>query len=193
VSRSISNINTRRTLTLAGLSIVRQIIETNGGKIEVSSELSVGTKFTVKLALTKPVSVQTVPLQRAQILSFLPRLEGRRICILRRQLEPSSRFTSILQTSEGSVRFTNALVDTLQQHLKMRVIRTEEWVGHDCDVVILPEPSFEYLAAIRRGRVAGHRAPITIFVAMDALEAATLRSDVRVQMRESVVEIITQP
>jgi hypothetical protein len=34
---------------------------------------------------------------------------------------------------------------------------------------------------------------VTIFVALDALEAATLRSDVRVQSKESVVEIMTQP
>jgi hypothetical protein len=186
-------VNTRLLLTFPGLSIVRQIIETNGGKIEVSSEPFVGTKFTVKLALTKPVSVQTVPPQRAQILSFLPRLEGRQICLLRRRLEPSSESVSALQTSEGFVRFTDALVETLQKHLKMHVIQTEKWEGHDCDVFIVPEPSFEYLASIRRGRVAGHRAPITIFIAMDALEAATLRSDARVQRRESVVEIITQP
>jgi|TARA_R110002003_G_scaffold52_20_gene4498 hypothetical protein len=75
----------------------------------------------------------------------------------------------------------------------MHVVQTGKWDGHDCDIVIVPELSFEYLAAIRRARINGGRAPVTIFVAMDALEAATLRSDARVQKRESVVEIMTQP
>jgi hypothetical protein len=178
---------------MVGLSIVRQIIETNGGKIEVSSEPSVGTRFTVKLALKKPESIQTVPPQRAQMLSFSPRLAGRNICILRRQIARGPKSASTPQLDEGLIRFTNALATTLEKHLKMHVIQTANWEGHNSDIVIVPELSFEYLAAIRRARVEGRRAPVTIFVAMDALEAATLRSDARVQKKESVVEIITQP
>jgi CheY-like chemotaxis protein len=75
----------------------------------------------------------------------------------------------------------------------MEVVKTTEWEGHHADIVICPELSFDYLATIRERRVHGQRAPVTIFVGMDALEAATLRSDVRVTNRESVVEIITQP
>ena len=90
-------------------------------------------------------------------------------------------------------RFTNALVDTLEHHLKMKVVKSTEWEGHDADLVICPELSFDYLATIRRHRNPGQKAPVTIFIGMDALEAATLRSDVRVTSRESVVEIITQP
>jgi hypothetical protein len=180
-------------LTNTGLNIVRQIIETNGGKIEVSSEPSVGTKFTVKLALTNPTSAPIVPPQRAELLSFLPRLEGVRICILRRLMVPASSSTATSQIDEGFIRFTNALADTLHNNLKMHVIQTDKWQGHECDVVIVPELSFDYLAAIRRARVGGGKAPITVFCAMDALEAATLRSDARVQRKESVVEIMTQP
>ncbi|KAH7094565.1 sensor histidine kinase-like protein/response regulator [Paraphoma chrysanthemicola] len=176
-----------------GLSIVRQIIETNGGKIEVSSEPSVGTRLTVKLALTRPDFVPTVPPQRAQLTSFLPRLEGRSICILRADLRAASEGPSSSKPDSGLTRFTNALVSTLESHLKMHVVQTATWDTQECDLVIVPELSFEYLKAIRRARINGGRAPVTIFVAMDALEAATLRSDARVQKRESVVEIMTQP
>jgi hypothetical protein len=176
-----------------GLNIVKTIIETNGGKIEVNSSPSVGTKLTVKLALTKPEIAPIIPPQRNEFCTFLPRLEGRRICVLQRHMASSSEKTDLSPSEEGLVRFTNSLATTLSAHLKMDVVRTAKWEGHDADIVILPEVSFEYLDAIRRARPEGGRAPVTVFIAMDALEAATLRSDVRVQRRESVVEIMTQP
>ena len=61
------------------------------------------------------------------------------------------------------------------------------------DIVICPEVSFDYLNIVRRRRMSDQRAPVIIFIGMDALEAATLRSDVRVTSKQSVVEIITQP
>ncbi|KAI4612432.1 hypothetical protein J4E80_007165 [Alternaria sp. BMP 0032] len=176
-----------------GMSIVRQIIDTNGGKVEVSSDRNVGTKLIVKLALARPEVPGTMTAERAQFLSYLPRLEGRRICILRKTIEKPAGDDSLSKTDEGLLRFTNVLVYTLETHLKMEVVKTNEWEGHDADMVICPELSFDYLATIRKRRPNGQRAPVTIFVGMDALEAATLRSDVRVTNRESVVEIITQP
>ena len=177
-----------------GLSIVRQIIDTNGGKIEVSSDPSIGTKFTVKLALTKPETSAIPTPERLQYESSLHRLEGRRICILRKKIAGPSQNANVSSTDEGLLRFTNALVVTLQKCLKIEVVKSTEWdKGLDCDIVICPELSFDYLAAIRSQRVRGQKSPACIFVAMDALEAATLRSDARVTNRESVVEIMTQP
>jgi hypothetical protein len=176
-----------------GLSIVRQIIDARGGKIEVSSDPSVGTKLTVKLSLTKPATSNDWAPERMQFEHALPRLEGRKICILRKKIDGPSENATVSRTDEGLLKFTNALIATLENHLKMEVVKTTEWDSHDSDIVICPELSFDYLAAIRGRRVSGRRAPVTVFVAMDALEAATLRSDVRVTNKESVVEIMTQP
>lgn len=176
-----------------GLNIVRTIIDTNGGKIEISSDPLVGTKLTVKLALSKPDIPNLGSPERAQFLDSLPRIEGRKICILHKSIGNPSSLQNIRSTDNGLLRFTNALAMTLETHLKMKVVQTTEWEGHDADIVICPELSFEYLAAIRRQRVDTKKAAVTIFVAMDAMEAATLRSDVRVTNKESVVEIITQP
>jgi hypothetical protein len=181
-----------------GLSIVRQIIENNGGKIEVNSEPSIGTKLTVKLALTKPETPTNAPLsinptQRSQFLSHVSRLEGRNICILQKPLDLPSQDSDMWPIVEGLARFTNVLSTTLQKQLRMKVIRTSDWRRYDADIVIVPELSFDYLASIRRSRVDGERAPVTVFVAMDAMEAATLRSDARIRRKESVVEIMTQP
>ncbi|KAL5375022.1 hypothetical protein DPSP01_011512 [Paraphaeosphaeria sporulosa] len=176
-----------------GLSIVRQIIETSGGKMEVSSEPSVGTTFIVKLSLTKPTDP---PPPLPKITEYLPavaRLAGRRVCILHRKHHSPSETSDSFGNSVGLGRFTDALKNTLETHFKMQVVQTEDWSGHEADIVICPEPSFEYLDTIRRWRVNNERAPVTVFVAMDALEAATFRSDVRVDNKESVVEIMTQP
>ncbi|KAJ4983598.1 sensor histidine kinase response regulator (hsp90-like protein) [Stagonosporopsis vannaccii] len=177
-----------------GLSIVRQIIETNGGKIQISSDHSTGTKITVKLSLSRPQTAQVVSPRKEEFLSWLPRLKGRRICILHR-VENDQDLLDEPQNAEGLRKFTSALTTTLTNHLRMDVVQTTTWEGNDADLVICPEPSFAYLASIRTKRIDTNaaKAAVTIFVALDALEAATLRSDVRVQDKESVVEIMTQP
>lgn len=176
-----------------GLNIVRTIIDSSGGKIEISSDPAIGTKLTVKLALNRPLTYNAYTPERAQYLSSLPRIEGRSVCVLHRSVLTASGGQPMSRTEEGLLRFTNALTMTLRKHLKMNVIETTDWKGHDSDIVICPELSFDYLASIRRQRIDEQKAPVTIFVAIDALEAATLRSDTRVTNRESVVEIMTQP
>ncbi|KAJ4351029.1 hypothetical protein N0V95_004200 [Ascochyta clinopodiicola] len=177
-----------------GLSIVRQIIETNGGKIEVSSDHSSGTKITVKLSLIRPDAARATLPQRDEYLSWLPRLKGRKVCILCRP-ETNQDIVDEPQNAEGLSKLTHALATTLAGHLKMDVVQTTKWEGNDADLVICPEPSFDYLASIRHQRADAKtsKAAVTIFVALDALEASTLRSDVRVRNKESVVEIMTQP
>lgn len=177
-----------------GLSIVRQIIETNGGKIEVSSDHTFGTKITVKLSLIRPETTQIALPQRSEYLSWLPRLKGRKVCILHRA-EADQDIMDEPQNAEGLAKFTRALTTTLTSHLNMDVIQTTKWEGNNCDLVICPELSFDYLASIRdrRADTKASKTSVTIFVALDALEAVTLRSDVRVKNKESVVEIITQP
>jgi len=176
-----------------GLNIVRTIIDYSGGKIEISSESTIGTKLTVKLSLSRPLSPNVRTPESAQYHSSLPRLEGRRACILHRNIQTSSDKISMSSTEEGLLRFTNTLVKTLREHLKMEVTETTDWRENNADVVICPELSFDYLDFIRRRRTGGENAPVTIFVAMDAMEAFTLRSDARVKNKESVVEIMTQP
>ncbi|KAL1797282.1 hypothetical protein ACET3X_003888 [Alternaria dauci] len=193
IFQPFSQENSHAPGTGLGLSIVRQIIDTNGGKVEVSSDPQLGTKVIIKLALNKPEVFDALTTERAQYLSYLPRLRDRRICVLHKKIAGPSENASVSTADEGLVRFTNALVYTLEAHLKMEVVKTTEWEGHQAEIVICPELSFEYLATIRNHRIDGQRAPVTVFVGMDALEAATLRSDARVTNRESVVEIITQP
>jgi len=191
--QAFSQENPHATGTGLGLSIVRQIIETSGGKIEISSEPSVGTKIAVKLALSRPTTPPLTTSQHAQMELYSARLKDRKICILQKDVGTAAEGSATSVAAEGLRRFTKTLCDTLEKHLLMHVVQTTKGNDHDADVVIVPELSFEYLASIRTFRVGVNRAPVTIFVAMDALEAATLRSDHRVKSKESVVEIMTQP
>ncbi|KAG9200452.1 hypothetical protein G6514_006963 [Epicoccum nigrum] len=177
-----------------GLSIVRQIIEANGGKIEVSSDHSTGTKVTVKLSMARSEVHPSTMARRAEYLSCLSRLQGRKVCILHRSVTDQD-IRDEPRNAEGLAKFTRALTSTLSNHLKMRVSQSTKWHDNDTELIICPEPSFDYLASIRDRRAVANadKAPVTIFVALDALEAATLRSDVRVQSKESVVEIMNQP
>lgn len=173
-----------------GLSIARQIVETIGGKVEVTSTKHTGTQLVFELALYKPEIPQPNSRQRTQFLEALPVLEGRRIGILIRKW---SETPEEISTCESHKLFTDALITTLTNVLKMDVVHTSEGESHNATIVICPEPSFGYLSAIRSQRSAGNRAPVTIFVATDGLEATTLRSDARILNKESVVEIMIQP
>ncbi|KAF2867863.1 hypothetical protein BDV95DRAFT_501510 [Massariosphaeria phaeospora] len=184
--------NPHITGTGLGLSIVRRIIETIGGKIEVGSDPSEGTSVKVKLALRRPDKHIPPTSETPRFFASLPRLEDKKICILEEKSTSTDTLDN-LQTGGSQTRFTDVLVKTLTGWLKMDTIRTHKWEEHEADLVICPKPSFDYLAAIRRRRTETRRAPVTIFVAMDSLEAATLRTDARCESKESVVEIIIQP
>jgi hypothetical protein len=80
----------------------------------------------------------------------------------------------------------------MRNELGMEVTKTDEWDGHDeCDVIVCPEISFASLKIIREK--ASGRPPAALFIAMDIVEADTLRCDARITNQASVVEIMTQP
>jgi hypothetical protein len=74
----------------------------------------------------------------------------------------------------------------------MNVTETSEFDDHNySDVVICPEVSFQSLEMVRKSTPGS--SPATLFIAMDMVEADTLRCDARVTSHDSVVEIMTQP
>ncbi|PVI04433.1 hypothetical protein DM02DRAFT_716256 [Periconia macrospinosa] len=173
-----------------GLSIVRQIVDSLGGRINITSAPGQGTEVRIRFALPQPEASLS---QSTRFIAIVSRLQGQRICILNQSKDIKQDDENKSKSQEGMDRLTTALEYTLSTHLKMTVLQTNQWGACDTNLVICPEPNFTYLASIRRQRTIESRAPFTVFVAMDALEAATLRTDVRVQSKESVVEIMTQP
>ncbi|KAF2739571.1 hypothetical protein EJ04DRAFT_484532 [Polyplosphaeria fusca] len=168
-----------------GLSIVRQIIETIGGSIQVTSH-SHGSQLTIKLALRH--SGRLSKTIHSSLREAHSRLDGRTICIL-------SRHASSLTESNAKHQslLVKALAITLKSCLDVAVVETSTWEQGIADIVVCPEPFFDFVAQIRGQRNMDGKPPATVFIAMDGIEAAALRSDVRITSAGSIVEILTQP
>ncbi|KAF2856788.1 hypothetical protein T440DRAFT_512793 [Plenodomus tracheiphilus IPT5] len=178
--------------TGVGLSVVKRIIEDIGGSIEVSSEVDKGTDITVKLLLERYKRPEDSDSPHGAIAAALSQLKSRKICLLHSKSPDANGPPEHLREWQTLKRYINALVTTLEVELKMDVTLTSEWNGHDdSDIVICPEVSFESLQTIRE--VTHRKPPATLFIAMDTMEADTLRCDARVTDAASVVEVVTQP
>ncbi|KAH7402409.1 hypothetical protein BKA66DRAFT_435834 [Pyrenochaeta sp. MPI-SDFR-AT-0127] len=167
--------------TGVGLNVVKRILEDVGGSIEIFSEPNIGTEVTLNLTLDRSKRFEDAESPHNANLTSLSTLKDRRICILHSKTPDANSFP-----------FISALSSTLQKELNMIVTETNDWDGQDeCDIVICPEVSFESLHTIRTA--AQRKLPATLFIAMDTIEADTLRCDARITSPDSVVEVMTQP
>lgn len=170
-----------------GLNIVRQILESVSGNIDLTSDVGSGTEVSVTLSLP---TLDKTPSNHEESETSLQvirgRLAGRKVCLVDKAAETS-------QSGEYS-SFATALASTIQDWLGLETrvtLDSSNLVSYD--VIICTEPSFEFLASIRKQRPAGGKVPVVIFLAIDAIEGAALRTDVRVTSTESVVEVVSQP
>jgi signal transduction histidine kinase len=172
-----------------GLSLVRQTVESLGGRIDLKSQVNIGTEVRLKLMLAEADIGLSHDEDGDLLTSVAERMRGRRVCILQPTL-PSDASSA---KHSGTTQLVSSLANTLINWLDITVLTLEEWAYFDTDIVICTEPSFKHLASIRQKTGPGDRAPTTIFLAVDAIEAAALRNDARISSKESIVEILTQP
>ncbi|KAF1841778.1 uncharacterized protein K460DRAFT_173295 [Cucurbitaria berberidis CBS 394.84] len=178
--------------TGVGLNVVQRIIEDIGGSVEITSHPGKGTDVTLRLPLERNKRVENPGSPHNLILASLSQLKSRKICILHSKPPDENGPPEGLRHWQMLTRYIDAISSTLQDELKMIVTKTSEWDGHDeSDVVVCPEVFFEGLQAIRSAM--HRRPPATLFIAMDTLEADTLRCDARVTSKSSIVEVMTQP
>ncbi|KAF2141622.1 uncharacterized protein K452DRAFT_358747 [Aplosporella prunicola CBS 121167] len=186
------------TGTGVGLSIVRQVVRSLGGKIYFKSQQGIGTEVKVTIELPAAPQYHDSPSSdgSSSVSDMGLQLGGRSIGLLEPYVDPGTSGTDSNSPEGKGLRNTT---DSLMKYLK-------DWFGarpfllyaHDsesaqqAEIIICTEPSFLFLAAIRSERPQG-KVPLVIFIAHDALEASTLRGDPRVNSSESIVEIITQP
>ncbi|KAH3982718.1 hypothetical protein HBI64_006430 [Parastagonospora nodorum] len=180
--------------TGVGLSVVKRILEDVGGRIDISSEPSRGTEVMLKLPLQRLTEEEGNDPAINPLPIVMSGLEGRKVCILYEAGNPDDA-PELVQHKRTVKRYVETLSATLSKVLKLDIHHSGTWDGtDDTEVVICPEVSFESLHNIRTNAAkSGRRCPATILIAMDVLEAETLRSDARVTSRESIVESITQP
>ncbi|CAO2657602.1 Nn.00g037280.m01.CDS01 [Neocucurbitaria sp. VM-36] len=178
--------------TGVGLNVVQRIIEDVGGSIEIMSQPDRGTDVTLRLPLERNKRSEEPESPHNSILASISQLKSRRICILHSKSPDDNGPPESLRHWQMLKRYVDALYTTLREELKMVVTLTSEWDVHDeSDVVICPEVSFEGLQAIRS--VTHRRPPATLLIAIDTLEADTLRCDARITSKSSIVEVMTQP
>jgi hypothetical protein len=180
--------------TGVGLSVVKRILEDVGGRIDVSSEPSRGTEIILKLPLERLNEEEGTDTKINPLPVAVANIKGRKVCILYSSEDPSD---SEEQSKHKRTlkHYVDALTATLANACRLDVHHSSSWDGtDDTEVMICPEVSFESLQMIRNNAAkSGRRCPATILVAMDILEAETLRSDARVLSGESIVESVTQP
>lgn len=173
---------------------MKRILEDIGGQIEVRSQHLQGTEITLRLPQERPTEEDTHDPQTTALRTAMSGLKGRKVCIYV-ECSDMSETPEQSQHRQNMDRYVDVLSSTLTDVLKLEVKRTDTWDGSDdAEVVFCPEVSFESLQKIRsRAAEAKRRCPATIFIAMDVLEAETLRTDARVTSKESIVESMTQP
>jgi hypothetical protein len=176
-----------------GLNIVRQILESVSGNIDLTSDVGSGTEVSVTLSLPSSDNPPKDEESELALNAIRRRVRGRKISLVDRAVTAADRSLEFAQTAEFS-SFAMTLASTIEAWLDMEVVVTGDSTNlQDSDIVICTEPSFDFLASIRQQRPVDGKVPVVIFLAIDAIEAAALRTDVRVTSKESVVEVVSQP
>jgi signal transduction histidine kinase len=180
--------------TGVGLAVVRRILEDIGGTIDVTSAPSEGTDIVLKLQLERLTEEEGHEPKINPLSVAMSGLKGRKVCVLYAGSDPNDSPEQTLHR-ETVKRYVDVLTATLSNVLQVDIYNSSTWDGtDDTEVVICPEISFESLQMVRDNAAkAGRPCPATVLVAMDLLEAETIRCDARVQGKQFVVETITQP
>ncbi|KAF1913696.1 hypothetical protein BDU57DRAFT_520662 [Ampelomyces quisqualis] len=180
--------------TGVGLSVVRRILEDIGGQLDVCSQFMKGTDIVLKLPLERLSEGDGHDPKINPLPVAMSGLKGRKVCVLYTGEDPSDE-PAQAKHKQTVKRYVEVLTSTLSNVLQVDIWHSNVWDGFDgSEVVICPEVSFESLHTIRETAAkAGRKCPAIILVAMDILEAETLRCDARVTGKESIVETITQP
>jgi signal transduction histidine kinase len=192
--KPFSQENSFATGTGLGLSIVRQIVESMGGSIDITSQKLVGTEVKIRLPVPEahPNSGLSLKSKAALMKNARQQTQGRKISIFRRQISPQELEARATSITTGDTKIIESLVNTLSQWLGMIVTVSADIPPDGTDIVLSPGPSFDFLSSLRQKYPKG-KVPIVLFLAVDTIESATLRADARITSEESVVEIITQP
>ncbi|KAK7717038.1 hypothetical protein SLS57_006445 [Botryosphaeria dothidea] len=174
-----------------GLSIVHQIVHSLKGKIDLKSEVQVGTEIKIVLS----VALAKDPPNSDDEDRFLPlaiaQLKGRPVCILETTNPDGLKDTSPTQ-QKGRRELSISLARTLKGWFGADAVVSTILTAVSADVIICLEPDVEFLATLKI-ITSTEKRPLIVFIALDGTDTAKLRADSRLQGGDFVVDIITQP
>ena len=174
-----------------GLHLVRQLVTSLQGTIRIRSVPGRGTNIKVNLDVPKAGIRPCEEGSEDRMTDIKERLASKTICILYNNVS-ESRFSDDVQV-RGAQLFGEAIQQTLHDWFDVKPVISRGLEIPDADIIVMLETSFVQLEAIRNRFSTGKQAPIVLIVAIDAVEAGTLRSDVRISSKRSIVEVISQP
>ncbi|OAP63307.1 hypothetical protein AYL99_02534 [Fonsecaea erecta] len=190
---AFSQEDTLATGTGLGLSIVRQIVDSLGGKIDLSSEKDVGTEVRIWLRLPKSQKDVSSFTEANVVADMRQRVTGREMCMLlpydEKNNETDVRYLVPMPTIESSMR------NLVSQWFRMKITTTKTMDGISPDFFIYPEPPpIDYLMDYH-GRAETEREIPVIILCANAFEAASLRSNGIHYLTDigRVIEVIAQP
>ncbi|KIW65365.1 hypothetical protein PV04_07631 [Phialophora macrospora] len=176
-----------------GLSIVRQIVDSLGGKIDLSSEKGLGTDVRVWLSFPKSRDEASADSDSHILPEMRERTAGLEICMLlpyeEKAYENGFRSLIPMPTIESSLR------NLIDQWFRMKVTTTKTMEGLSPDFFIYPEPPpIDYLMDFHGKPNTDFEIPV-IILCTNAFEAASLRSNGVHYLTDigRVIEVIAQP
>ncbi|OJD36524.1 sensor histidine kinase response [Diplodia corticola] len=176
--KAFSQENSFSSGTGLGMSIVQRLVRSIGGDISVQSKVGGGTVVKIHMNLYKCEEMvddfaSAVAAQTA----------GMHIAVAR-TIVPEDDETHKL-SCDTEVQFHASLTETLQTWFGIKITTLDDLNTDGSQLVMYPSPSFNSMFKIRA------RQGVSIVVAMDGLEAATLRADPRVT--NGLIDVVTQP
>ncbi|EHY53530.1 hypothetical protein HRR83_003735 [Exophiala dermatitidis] len=184
------------TGTGLGLSIVRQIVDSLGGTIDLSSEKDIGTEVKIWLSLPKSQKEDSSDSDRNLIAEIREMTKGLELCLLlphlleKPEVHPTPRTLRPMPSVEDSIR------NLMAQWFKMKVRAAPNMEGDPPpNFFIYPEPPpIDYLMD-RHGRTKTNREIPVIVLCTNAFEAASLRSHGIHRLTDigRIIEVIAQP
>lgn len=179
-----------------GLSIVKQIVDSLGGSIEVTSQQNVGTEIDVRLSLT-PVGSTTDQTPDPEMLSMESRTRGKHLVMLDVPREGSAN----RPPTDPVARLEQTVREACTRWFRMRVTRSSNLdESQDADFYIFCEPPpVETLIERNRQSPSGgqgvHGEVPVIIVCLNDEEAIAISRKHQTTLRElgRVVEVIPQP
>ncbi|OCT49011.1 sensor histidine kinase/response regulator [Cladophialophora carrionii] len=176
-----------------GLSIVRQIVDSLGGKIDLSSEKDLGTDVRIWLSFPKSRNEAGADSDSHILPEMRERTTGLEICMLlpydEKSTDNSMRSLIPMPTIESSLR------NLIDQWFRMKVTTTKTMEGLSPDFFIYPEPPpIDYLMDFHGKPNSDFEIPV-IILCTNAFEAASLRSNGVHYLTDigRVIEVIAQP
>ncbi|KAF2162998.1 hypothetical protein M409DRAFT_26446 [Zasmidium cellare ATCC 36951] len=179
-----------------GLSIVKQIVDSLGGSIEVTSQQNVGTEIDVRLSLT-PVGSTTDQTPDPEMLSMESRTRGKHLVMLDVPREGSAN----RPPTDPVARLEQTVREACTRWFGMRVTRSSNLdESQDADFYIFCEPPpVETLIERNRQSPSGgqgiHGEVPVIIVCLNDEEAISISRKHQTTLRElgRVVEVVPQP